>query len=108
MLGVAGLLLVAIVIEVASTSLLPRTDGFRDPGWTLVVVAGYAVSIGLLAIVVRDIPVSVAYAVWSGLGTATVAVIGVTLLGEPLTLMKAAAVSMIVVGVVILNLSGSH
>ena len=56
----------------------------------------------------RDIPLAVAYAVWSGLGTALVAVIGVTLLGEPLSLMKAAAISMIVVGVVMLNLSGVH
>jgi hypothetical protein len=40
MLGVSGLLLVAIVIELASTPVLARTDGFRDPGWTLVVVAG--------------------------------------------------------------------
>ena len=102
------MLLVAIVVEVVATSALPRTDGFRQPSWTVAVVAGYAVSIGLLATVVRDIPVSVAYAVWSGLGTALVAVIGVTLLGEPLSLMKAAAISMIVVGVVMLNLSGVH
>ena len=108
MIRSAGLLLVAIVVEVAATSALPRTDGFRQASWTVAVVAGYAVSIGLLAIVVRDIPMSVAYAVWSGLGTAVVAVIGVTLLGEPLSLMKAAAIGMIVVGVVMLNLSGVH
>ena len=108
MLRSAGLLLIAIVVEVAATSALPRTDGFRQPSWTVAVVAGYAVSIGLLAIVVRDIPVSVAYAVWSGLGTAAVALIGVTLLGEPLSVTKAAALSKIVVGVVMLNLSGAH
>jgi small multidrug resistance pump len=108
MLRPIGLLLVAIAIEVAATSLLPRTNGFRHAGWSLAVIAGYAASIGLLAIVVRDIPVSLAYALWSGLGTATVAVIGVAVLGEPLTPLKGAAIGMIVVGVVMLNLGGVH
>lgn len=108
MLGPTGVLLAAIAIEVAATSVLPRTDGFRQPGWTVIVVTGYAASIGLLAVVVREIPVSVAYAVWSGLGTAVVGVIGITVLGEPLTSVKAAAIGMIVCGVVMLNLSGAH
>lgn len=108
MLGPVGLLLVAIVVEVASTSALPRTDGFRHPGWSLAVIAGYGVSVVLLAIVVRHIPVSVAYAVWSGLGTAAVGVIGIVVLGEPLTPLKAAAIGMIVAGVIILNLDGAH
>jgi len=108
MWGPIGLLLTAIAIEVAATSALPRTEGFRQPGWTAAVTVGYAASIGLLALVVRDIPVSVAYAVWSGLGTAVVGVIGITLLGEPLTAVKAAAIGMIVIGVVLLNLSAAH
>jgi small multidrug resistance pump len=108
MVGPVGLLLVAIAVEVASTSALPLTDGFRQPAWTVAVLAGYATSIGLLAIIVRDIPVSVAYAVWSGLGTATVGVVGIAMLGEPLTLTKAAAIAMIVLGVVMLNLGGAH
>jgi small multidrug resistance pump len=103
-----GLLLVAIVIEVAATSALPRTKGFHEPAWTAVVLAGYALSIGLLAVVVRDLPVSVAYAIWAGLGTAAVAVIGVVVLGEPLTPAKAVSIAAIVVAVVVLNLSGAH
>jgi small multidrug resistance pump len=103
-----GLLLVAITIEVAATSALGRTDGFRHPGWTPVVLAGYAISIGLLALVVRDIPVSVAYAVWSGVGTAVIAIIGATFLGEPMSLAKGTAIAMIATGVVVLNLSGTH
>ena len=62
-------LLLAIAVEVVATSLLPRTEGFRSPGWAAVVLAAYAVSIGLLSLAVRQIPVSVAYAVWAGLGT---------------------------------------
>ncbi len=104
MVGAFLLLLLAIATEVAATSSLSRTEGFRNPLWTVVVLGGYALSIWLLALVVRTVPVSVAYAVWSGLGTAAIAVIGVMYLGERLDLLKAAAIMMIVVGVVVLNL----
>jgi len=102
------LLLTAIGIEVAATALLPRTDGFTEPLWSLGVVAGYAASIWLLAIVVRTLPVSTAYAVWSGVGTAVVAVISYLWLGEQMTLLKAASLGLIVAGVVGLNLAGAH
>jgi small multidrug resistance pump len=102
------LLIAAIAVEVASTASLPRSDGFRDPFWTAVVLGGYALSIWLLSIVVRDIPVSIAYAVWSGLGTAGIAVIGMVFLDEPLGLIKAGALALVIVGVVVLNLQTSH
>jgi small multidrug resistance pump len=108
MLAAVLLLLVAIAIEVASTALLPRTAGFTDLWWSVAVLVGYASSIWLLAVVVRTISVSTAYAVWSGLGTAIVAVIGYLWLGEQMSLLKAASLAMIVVGVVGLNLSGAH
>lgn len=102
------MLLSAIGVEVAATSTLPRTDGFRNPGWTAAVIAGYAASIWLLALVIRHIPVSVTYAIWSGVGTAGVAVIGVLFLGERLGAPQATALLLIITGVVILNLSGAH
>jgi small multidrug resistance pump len=103
-----ALLATAIGIEVAATASLPRTDGFTNVIWTAAVLLAYAVSFALLAIVVRDIPVSVAYAVWSGAGTALVALIGATLLGERLDTLKVTAIGFIVVGVVMLNLRGVH
>ena len=103
-----ALLVVAVAIEVASTAALPRTDGFHDPFWAAVVVAGYAAAIWLLAIIVQRLPVSVTYAVWSGLGTAAIAVIGVLFLGESLNPVKVTAIALIVIGVVVLNLQGSH
>ena len=108
MYGAAVLLFVAIVIEVISTALLSRAEGFTRPGWSAVVLGGYGVSIWLLAIVVRTLPVSVAYAVWSGLGTAIVAVIAYFFLNEPMTPLKAASLTLIVAGVVGLNLAGAH
>jgi small multidrug resistance pump len=108
MYGAALLLVVAILIEVAATALLPRAEGFTNLGWTVAVVGGYSASIWLLAIVVRTLPVSIAYAVWSGLGTAVVAMIAYFFLGEQMTLLKAASLAMIVAGVVGLNFAGAH
>ena len=108
MMGAAMLLALAIGVEVAATALLPRAQGFTDPGWTAVVLAGYALSIGLLAMIVRTFPVSVTYAIWSGAGTAVVAIIGVFFLGESMTWVKAVSLGAIVLGVVGLNLVGAH
>jgi small multidrug resistance pump len=98
------LLLVAIGVEVAATALLPRAAGFTEPLWSMGIVGGYALSIWLLALVVRAIPVSVAYAVWAGLGTAAVAVVGFLFLGESMSWLKATSLGLIVLGVVGLNL----
>ena len=108
MFGAAALLMVAIGVEVGATALLPRAAGFTQPAWSAVVAGGYALSIWLLAVVVRSIPVSIAYAVWAGLGTAAVAVIGFLFLGESMGWLKATSLALIVLGVVGLNLVGSH
>ncbi|UUW91666.1 DMT family transporter [Pimelobacter simplex] len=102
-----SLLLTAIGVEVAASAALPRTDSFRNPLWTVLVLGGYALSIWLLALVVKDLPVSIAYAVWAGLGTAGMAVVGVLFLDERLDALKAGALALIVLGVVLLNLAGS-
>ena len=108
MLGAWALLVSAIAVEVGATAALPRTHGFRDPLWTVLVLGGYAASIWLLAVVIRHIPVSITYAAWSGLGTAGIALIGVLLLGEPWGALKGVALLMIIGGVLILNLNGAH
>jgi len=103
-----AILFVAIGVEVTASSSLPRTEGFRNPGWSLLVVVGYVLSIWMLTLVVRDIPVSVAYAVWAGLGTAGIAVVGYLFLGESLDWVKAGAIGLIILGVVVLNANGAH
>jgi small multidrug resistance pump len=104
----SGLLLIAIAVEVVATALLPKAEGFTNPAWTAVVVAGYALSIWLLTLVVKQIPVSVTYAIWAGLGTAAIAVVGVMYLDEPLNALKVTAIALIISGVVMLNLQGAH
>jgi small multidrug resistance pump len=103
-----GLLVVAITTEVAATAALPRTDSFQHPGWTALVIGGYAISIYLLSVIVRTIPVSVTYAIWAGVGTAAIAVVGVVALGDQMDWLKAAAIALIVIGVIVLNLHGVH
>ena len=108
MLAAWLVLVAAIGIEVSATAALPRTQGFSAPGWTAAVLGGYAASIWMLSWVVREIPVSVAYAIWSGLGTAGIAAVGFLLLGESMDLVKVGAIGMIVTGVLVLNLHGAH
>jgi len=102
--GAFLLLGVAIVVEVAASALLPRAEGFRQPGWTVAILLGYGLSIWLLTVVVQQLPVSIAYAVWSGAGTALVAVVGIVFLHEPLGWVKAISLALIIAGVVGLNL----
>ena len=108
MYGAFLLLGVAIVIEVAATAVLPKAQGFTNPLWAAVVIVGYGASIWLLTLVVKQLPVTVTYAVWAGAGTALVAVVGLLFLGEPLTWVKTLSLAMIVAGVVGLNLTGAH
>jgi small multidrug resistance pump len=96
-------LLAAIGVEVGATTILPKTRGFHDLPWSVAVLGGYALSIWLLAVVVRQMSVSVAYAVWSGLGTASIAVVGALLLGERIDLVRITALALIITGVVVLN-----
>lgn len=104
----AALLMVAIVTEVFATAALPRADGFTNAPWTAAVVTGYAFSIWLLTLVVKVIPVSVTYAIWAGVGTAAIAVVGVLFLDEPVNLLKVSAIGLIIAGVVMLNFQTSH
>lgn len=103
----AVLLMVAIGVEVVATALLPRAAGFTNPVWSAVVVAGYGLSIWLLALVVRTMPISVAYAIWAGVGTAVVAAVGYFFLGESMDWLKAGSLALIVIGVIGLNLAGA-
>lgn len=101
-------LLGAIAAEVVGTSLLKATEGFSRLWPTLAMVLSYITAFALLAQAVKNIPVGVAYALWSGLGTAGIAVIGAAFLGEPLSLVKVVGIGLIIGGVVILNLGGAH
>jgi small multidrug resistance pump len=99
------LLIVAIVLEVAGTTNMKLSEGFSKLVPSVLVLFFYALSIIALTFAVNRLDVSVAYAVWSGMGTALVAVIGLWFFQESLTSVKVVALGLIVVGVVMLRLT---
>jgi small multidrug resistance pump len=105
---VAVLLTFAIVAEVAGTIALRYSEGFTKLVPSVIVVGGYGVSFWLLALVLREMSIGATYAVWSAVGTALIAAIGMFAFGEPATALKVASLGLIILGVVGLNLAGSH
>jgi small multidrug resistance pump len=105
---VALLLSVAIVTEVAGTVALRYSEGFTKLIPSAIVVVGYGTSFWLLALVLRELSIGTAYAVWSAAGTALIAAVGMLAFGEPATALKLASLGLIIIGVVGLNLAGSH
>ncbi len=96
-------LAVAIAFEVVGTSLLHASHGATRLVPTAVGLTAYALAFVLLAQSVRELPVSVAYALWAGLGTATIVVISVTFLGESLSAVQLSGLALIVLGVVVVH-----
>lgn len=101
-------LLLAIGFEVVGTSLLKPSEGFTKIAPTVGSLGSYAISFLFLAQAVRDLPVGIVYALWSGLGTVAIVAIATAYLGEPLTPLKVVGVALVVSGVVVLNLDGAH
>jgi small multidrug resistance pump len=101
-------LAIAIGSEVAGTIALKYTDGFTRLFPSAIVVGGYALSFWMLALVLKEMPVGIAYAVWAAVGTAMVAAIGIVAFGEPAGTLKLLSLALIIAGVVGLNFAGSH
>jgi small multidrug resistance pump len=90
----------AIAAEIIATSMLRSTEQFTSPGFTVGVLAGFMISFYLLSLVIRRVPLGVAYAVWAGIGTVVVAVIGVCAFDEPMPTLRAIGIVCVVIGVV--------
>jgi len=102
------LLLAAIGLEVAGTVCMKLSDGFRNPLPSVLIFVFYAGAFGLLTLALKRMELSLAYAVWSGIGTAATVVIGVLWFQEALTVLKLASIALVVAGIVGLNLGGAH
>lgn len=101
-------LIVAILLEVAGTTCMRLSEGFTKPVPSVLLFVFYVASLSVLTLVLKTIEISVAYAVWSGLGTALIAIIGFLYFRDSVTPIKVVSIALIIIGVVGLNLSGRH
>lgn len=99
-------LALAILLEVAGTTCMKLSEGFTRTLPSVLLFVFYTLSFGMLTLALKRIEVSVAYAVWSGVGTALIASIGVLWFKEPMTALKLISLVLIIAGVVGLNMSG--
>ena len=93
-------LIVAALFEVGWAVGLKYTDGFTRPWPTLWTAGALIVSVALLATASRTLPIGTAYAVWTGIGAAGTAVLGIVLFDEPATTARLVCLGLIVAGVV--------
>jgi quaternary ammonium compound-resistance protein SugE len=97
-------LVMAGLLEVAWAVGLKYTEGFTRPLPTIGTVAAMVISIALLGLALRELPVGTAYAVWTGIGAVGVALLGIVLFGESASAARLASIGLIVAGIVGLKL----
>ena len=93
-------LLIAGLLEVGWAIGLKYTEGFTRLMPTVLTVAAMVLSIAMLGIALRTLPVGTAYAVWTGIGAVGTAMLGIYLFGDPATAIRLACIGLIVVGIV--------
>lgn len=101
------ILFVAGLLEVVWALMLKQSEGFSKPGPTSVFVVALLLSMFLLSQALKSLPVGTAYAVWTGIGAAGTAVLGMLLLGESRDALKLVSLVMIVAGIIGLRLTSS-
>jgi quaternary ammonium compound-resistance protein SugE len=93
-------LVVAGLFEIGWAIGLKYTDGFTRPLPTALTLASMVISIGLLGLALKTLPVGTAYAVWTGIGTVGTVVLGIALLGDSASALRLACIGLIVAGIV--------
>lgn len=99
-------LALAIISELIGTSMLKASQGFTKIIPSILVVISFVSAFYFMSLSLKQIPLSIAYAIWSGVGTAATAVISVLVWKEKINGMTALGILMIIVGVILLNLNG--
>lgn len=98
----------AILFEVAGTTQMKLSNGFEKIVPSILIFVFYGACFFFLTLALRTIPVSTAYAIWAGLGTALIAAVGYVFFQEGFHWVKAISIFLIILGVVGLNLKMSH
>lgn len=101
-------LVVAIGFEILGTTCMKLSDGFTKPAPTVLMFLLYIACFSALTLALKRIEVSVAYAIWSGVGTAAISLIGIAFFRESFSGLKVLGIGLIMAGVAALNLSGKH
>ncbi len=96
-------LTIAILSEVIATGALKASDGFSNTVPSIIVVVGYTVAFYFLSLVLKTVPVGVAYAIWSGMGIVFITILGAVLFKQKLDLAAVIGMLLIVIGVVVIN-----
>ncbi|WP_044557269.1 DMT family transporter [Halobacteriovorax marinus] len=99
-------LALAIILEVAGTTSMKFSNGFTKLFPSILMFVFYILSLSTLTLALKKIDMGMAYAVWAGLGTALISIVGVLFFKESINIMKVASILLIILGVVGLNLSG--
>ena len=102
------ILLLAGLFEVGWAVGLKYTDGFSRPLPTALTIAAMAVSLGLLGLAMKELPLGTAYAIWTGIGAVGAFAVGALVLGEPPTPLRIAGVALVASGLIVLKLASSH
>jgi len=100
-------LMAAIIFEVAGTTSMKLSAGFTKTGPSVAMTVLYLLSLAALTMALKRFDMSMAYAIWSGIGTALITVVGIYLFKEPASFVKLGSIVLIIVGVVGLHLSGN-
>ena len=95
---------IAVAAEVIATSALKASDGFTRPLPTVIVALGYGVAFYFLSLVLKTVPVGVAYAIWSGAGIVLIGLIGWLVLKQPLDVPAMLGMGLIIAGVAVIQL----
>jgi small multidrug resistance pump len=97
----------AIASEITGTVALRQSESFSKLIPSIIVIVGYALSFILLAPTLKKLDIGLVYAVWSGVGTAAIATIGIIAFDEPANAIKFVSLALIIIGIVGLNLAGA-
>ncbi|MFV3406724.1 MULTISPECIES: quaternary ammonium compound efflux SMR transporter SugE [Pseudomonas] len=101
------ILFFAGLFEVGWAVGLKYTDGFSRPLPTALTIAAMAISLGLLGLAVKELPLGTAYAIWTGVGAVGTVIAGIILFGESMALVRLLSVALIVAGLIGLKVSAS-
>ena len=101
------ILITAGAFETVWAYYMKVSDGFTRPGATVMTFAAMAVSIGLLGVAMKSLPLGTAYTVWTGIGALGAFALGILVLGEAVTAMRLAAAALIIAGIVLMKLSSA-